>query len=138
MAGYGPDYGTGGYVVYLPTDADNGTAIIDELFMNKWTDQGTRAVVIEFNLYATSPTFASPLDAVHYLALTTKCSTLVRYNTNTRLLTVTRFLFEFMETGHVVKSAKVFTLKPVVYAAKADWVQRHCHTWLRFVPSCVK
>ena len=46
-----------------------------------------------------------------------------RYNTNTKLLTVVRILVEFFSSGHVVKSAKVFTLKLVVYESKMDLVR---------------
>ena len=94
LFGYGPSYGKGGYVVLLPTDEAAGRAKVEEMFVDRWTDRGTRAVAVSFNLY----------------------------NTNTRLLTVVRILFEFSPGGHMVKSAKTFTIKMAMYQALADLV----------------
>ena len=97
LFGFGPSYGTGGYVVELPLDEVQGRAAVEELFRDRWTDRGTRAVVVSFNLY----------------------------NTNTRLVTVVRVLFEFFPDGHLVKSAKFFTVKMAMYQTAKDMV-RHC------------
>ena len=100
LFGFGESYGTGGYVVDLPTtDTDgNASAVLSQLEADRWTDEGPAAVAVYFNLY----------------------------NTNTRLLSTVRILFEFGNTGHVIKSAKIFTIKLVVYEAKMDKVIDAC------------
>ena len=40
LEGYGPNYGTGGYVVVLPPrDPDEAKRILDEMFEDQWTDR---------------------------------------------------------------------------------------------------
>ena len=113
--GFGPStYGTGGYPVYLPAQGlANATAIVDSLFndrwvlpprvcggaaicdvrvaramgMCRWVDEGTRAVAVTFSAY----------------------------NTNSRLLTVSRFLVEFFSTGAVQPSWTVRSLRLILY-----------------------
>lgn len=59
-----------------------------------WTDKSTRSVAVDFNLY----------------------------NTNTKLLTVARVVFEVDFTGNFIIFAKLYTLKLVVYGWKGTTV----------------
>ena len=71
--------------------------MVEQMKADKWTDASTRVVAIDLNLY----------------------------NTNTKLLTVVRIVFEFDFTANVIVFAKTYTIKLVVYGWKGstiyDW-----------------
>ena len=85
--GFGYDYGTGGYVTELPLNRTEAIATIAQMKADLWTDAGTRAVAIDFNLY----------------------------NTNSKLASMVRVVFEVDFTSRFIKFAKIFTVKVVVY-----------------------
>jgi hypothetical protein len=93
---YGPNYGTGGYVTYLPrNDSAAAWETLQYLKENRWTDQGTRAVVVNFNLY----------------------------NTQTKMVSTVRLIVEQFMTGFVVKTFKFYTYKFVVYESQTDMLR---------------
>jgi len=64
-------YSGGGYVAELGTDLDYASNVINDIQSNKWIDNHTRAVFVEFNLY----------------------------NPNNNLWGVCLYLLEFLQTG---------------------------------------
>jgi len=85
------------YVTELPVNRTEAVAMVGQMKADKWTDASTRVVAIDLNLY----------------------------NTNTKLLTVVRIVFEFDFTANVIVFAKTYTIKLVVYGWKGstiyDW-----------------
>ena len=85
------------YVTELPVNRTEAVAMVEQMKADKWTDASTRVVAIDLNLY----------------------------NTNTKLLTVVRIVFEFDFTANVIVFAKTYTIKLVVYGWKGstiyDW-----------------
>ena len=63
-------------------DATNCRETVDRLYRDRWTDESTRAVTVDFNVYSTA----------------------------TRLITVVRFTFEFFSSGFVLPQAAISTL----------------------------
>lgn len=92
LFGFGPAYGTGGFVTVLPIDHNLAAETLQQLKADGWTDRGTRAISVSFSLY----------------------------NTQTKLLTSARVLFEFFNSGLTLPSYKFFTVKMVVYESKLD------------------
>jgi Polycystin cation channel len=97
LNGYGPTngYGYGGYVVYLPSDPINGTALINQLVMDTWFDDSTRAIAIDINIY----------------------------NSQTNMLSVSRFLIEILETGFFVTSYEQYTFRMLLYQTIEDYAR---------------
>ena len=82
------------YVTELPLNKTRATELVAQMKADKWTDQSTRSVAVNFNLY----------------------------NTNTKLLTVARVVFEVDFTGNFIIFAKLYTLKLVVYGWKGTTI----------------
>ena len=82
----------GGHVVYLPTDVDRGPALLAELLADRWLDDQTRALAVDFNVY----------------------------NPSTSLVTAARFLTEVLPTGLFVVSYRIFTFRVVLYETPSD------------------
>lgn len=95
LIGFGASYGTGGFVSELPVNRTEAQAQIAQMKQDRWTDLGTRAVAVSVNMY----------------------------NTQTRLVTVVRILFEFYNSAHLTRSVKVFSNQLKVYQSKMDFVR---------------
>ncbi|KAA0170283.1 hypothetical protein FNF27_02127 [Cafeteria roenbergensis] len=87
LFGYGPSYGTGGYVTVLPADQKNASEVLDSMEAARWIDRGTRAVMVMMNFY----------------------------NVQTDLVTVVRLIVELFPSGHVVKSHKFYSFQAGLY-----------------------
>lgn len=92
LTGFGPDYGTGGYIVDLPLDFAGANAMLAALFAGKFTSLETRALMTDINFY----------------------------NTETRLATVFQALFEISESGDMQTSFKMYSFRILPYADKTD------------------
>lgn len=92
LFGWFQSYGNGGYLVELPTDATAAAAIVDQLEQDRFLDRASRALEVAMNLY----------------------------NTNTRLLTVVRIMFEMMPTGHVIRWARIYSVPALQYRSAQD------------------
>jgi Polycystin cation channel len=95
LSGYGPTYGTGGYVTMLPNDRANASAMIQQLYDDKWLDRQTRAVSVMLNVW----------------------------NMETRFLTIIHILFEVFPSGYLVNSYQFYSLKPALYETSGDGVR---------------
>lgn len=97
LFGYGPEYGTGGYVTILdPLNRTAAEATLTDMFHDRWIDPATRAVVVTFSLY----------------------------NTQSRILSVFRVLTEFYPDGNLVSSVKTYGAPLVVYQGFMDNLRR--------------
>lgn len=83
LAGYYTTYGGGGYIANLDVNRWTSQAVIEELYINKWIDRQTRAVMLEFTLYC--------------------------INTNT--FTYNVFMVEFPETGGAFPCYLIYPIK---------------------------
>ena len=92
------------YITELPEVGHAvSAATVAQMRQDLWTDKATRAVAVDFSLY----------------------------NTNTKLLTVVRIVFEYDFSSNVVTYAKTYTFPAVVLKAKTDFVRTrpaHTHT----------
>lgn len=98
LSGFGvEDYGNGGYFVYLPgpENRTQGLAIAQQLLRDRFIDKQTRMVSIDANLY----------------------------NPDTGYLTVSRFTVEFLKTGKVLPSYKLYSIKMLLYETPADRIR---------------
>ncbi|GMR50368.1 hypothetical protein PMAYCL1PPCAC_20563, partial [Pristionchus mayeri] len=93
--GYVSTYGDGGFVQYLSTTNKN-TSIADIAFLkaNRWTDRGTRLVVIDFSVY----------------------------NGNLNLFCVINLIFELPPVGGLIPMSEFTTLRLLRYVSKFDYV----------------
>jgi hypothetical protein len=85
-------YGRSGYATYLPADGAEARRILANLVQDRWLDDRTRALMIDFNLY----------------------------NADSNLLTVARFMVEFLPTGLFLTSYRMYTFKLELYASTSD------------------
>jgi hypothetical protein len=93
LAGWGEaTYGRSGYFVFLPNDPDVAGTILSDLMRDRWLGENMRALMVDFNLY----------------------------NADTHLLTVSRFMVEFLPTGLFLTSYRLYTFKISLYATLAD------------------
>ncbi|KAA0168756.1 hypothetical protein FNF27_07106 [Cafeteria roenbergensis] len=94
---YGWDqlYGTGGYVVELPTNQTLAAEKLDQIFADAFLDRASRALEVGINLY----------------------------NTNTRLLSVCRVVFEMFPSGHVLKWARIYSVPVLQYSSVQDLIR---------------
>lgn len=92
---YVSDYGSGGYIVYLPTDAANGSSIVYQLLKDRFFDKSTRMVTIDFNIY----------------------------NADTGYLTASRFTLEMLKTGNILKSYRLYSIKMLLYETATDYIR---------------
>jgi hypothetical protein len=95
LTGYGPSYGTGGYVVMLPINRTEAFRELVFLRNNLWIDRGTRAVAVEFNLY----------------------------NTNTKMASTVRCMLEFFPSSYIVPWSRVYSFRVNLYDAYLDQVR---------------
>jgi hypothetical protein len=62
LYGFGPyDYGSGGFVTYLPLQAANASAIVAQLFKDRWRDEGA----LKSRAHADARTHAQPHTRAH-------------------------------------------------------------------------
>ncbi len=92
LFGYHGSYGHGGYTAYLPQDRAGASAVLERMKAERWIDRGTRAVSLDFNLY----------------------------NTNTRMATNGRLVFELFRTGLIVRQAWFYTWRVSPYESLTD------------------
>jgi hypothetical protein len=95
LYGWGNIYGTGGYVVAIPDNHTDAGPTIAQLIQDEWLDRATRAVAVDFNLY----------------------------NTNTRLVTVVRIVFEMFPSGHMLKWARFYSMPAMPYSGVQDGIR---------------
>lgn len=96
LSGFGvTDYGSGGYVVFLPTDRANGTKLLDELLRDRFVDKQTRMLTIDFNLFGSD---------IGYL-------------------TTARFTVEMLPTGAVLPSFRLYSVKMLLYDTTIDRIR---------------
>lgn len=87
LNGYGPSYGTGGYITQLPPNRTEAVLLLQSLEDGRWIDQGSRAVMVMMNFF----------------------------NKQTYLVTVVRLLIEIFPSGHLVKSFKFYSYQAGLY-----------------------
>ena len=95
LYGWYQSYGQGGYVVNLPPNRSRAVALVAQLEEDEWLDRGSRALEVGMNLY----------------------------NTNTRMLTVCRIVFEMFPSGHIVKWARIYSVPVLQYSNASDIIR---------------
>jgi hypothetical protein len=88
-------YSTGGYVVDLWPDHGNASATIDSMVSDEWFDRGTRALSIDWNLY----------------------------DTETRMATIVRVVFEFDEAAFMIPWFRINTFRVVAYDGVVNMIR---------------
>ena len=81
------DYGTGGYLVSLGTTSAEATTMLSKLKSTLFLDQTTRALSIDFALWAPS----------------------------TNLLSAVQLLFEMSPSGNIAKTVRIWAIQPFPY-----------------------
>jgi len=89
------DYGVGGFFADIGRNRSRADAVLDGLKKNHWLDKRTAALGVDFSTY----------------------------NANTRYLTIWRFVFEFQNSGNLVKHYQVRTTQMTMYAENRDFIR---------------
>lgn len=103
--GFGPQtgYGRGGFLVGLSNDAVTAARTIQQVVWDKFLDRGTRAMVLDFNVW----------------------------NANTRFLSSVRIVVEFFSSGYTTKYSRIYTYR-VVDGSVAENLSTYTFTLLFF------
>ncbi|CAH1104598.1 unnamed protein product [Psylliodes chrysocephalus] len=91
-------YNGGGYYVNLSRNKSKTIQLIQDLKDNLWITRGTRAILIDFNVY----------------------------NGNLNLFGICKLIFEFPTLGGVIPSAKVHTVRLLRFHTTFDWFILAC------------